>query len=67
MKLRDYNIKLSSELTRITTITYRCEPSRDPTTLIGPVCNRLRERILRLGKRSGDVNDSGRRSEEMGR
>lgn len=53
MEPREDKVKLPSDLTGITTITYRFEPGADAAALIAPACNRLREHILMLGPNNG--------------
>ena len=53
MEPRDEKVKLPSDLTGITTITYRYEPGADAAALIAPACNRLRDHILSLGPNNG--------------
>lgn len=49
MEPRDRDVKLPSDLTGITTITYRHEPGGDAAALMAPACNQLRDHIRRLG------------------
>lgn len=49
MEPRDRDVKLPSDLSGITTITYRYEPNGDMEALMGPACNQLRKHIKRLG------------------
>ena len=53
MEPREEKVKLPSDLSGITTITYRFEPGADAAALIAPACNRLREHILMLGPNNG--------------
>ncbi|MGY4396705.1 CRP/FNR family cyclic AMP-dependent transcriptional regulator [Sphingomonas sp. UYAg733] len=53
MEPREEKVKLPSDLTGITTITYRYEPGADAAALLAPACNRLREHILALGPNNG--------------
>ncbi len=53
MEPRDEKVKLPSDLSGITTITYRYEPGADAAALIAPACNRLRDHILHLGPNNG--------------
>lgn len=49
MEPRDLDVKLPSDLTGITTITYRYEAGGDTAALMGVACNALRDHIRRLG------------------
>jgi predicted nucleotide-binding protein len=49
MEPRDLDVKLPSDLSGITTITYRYAPGGDTAALMGPACNQLRDHICRLG------------------
>lgn len=49
MEPRENDVKLPSDLTGITTITYRFEVGGDVAALMGPACNQLRDHIVRLG------------------
>lgn len=49
MEPRDDGVKLPSDMTGITTITYRYQVGRDSVAMMAPACNVLREHILRLG------------------
>lgn len=53
MEPRDEKVKLPSDLTGITTISYRFEKGADAAALMAPACNRLREHILALGPNNG--------------
>lgn len=49
MEPRELDVKLPSDLTGITTITYRYELGGDTAALMGPACNQLRDHIRQLG------------------
>jgi predicted nucleotide-binding protein len=53
MEPREEKVKLPSDLTGITTVTYRYEPGADAAALLAPACDRLREHILALGANNG--------------
>lgn len=50
---REEKVKLPSDLTGITTITYRYEPGGDAMALLAPACNRLRDHIRAHGPFNG--------------
>lgn len=49
MEPRERDIRLPSDLSGITTITYRYEKGIDTAALMAPACNQLRDHITRLG------------------
>lgn len=53
MEPREGGIKLPSDLTGITTITYNYEPGVDVTAKLAPACNRLRDHINAFGPNNG--------------
>lgn len=53
MEPREEKVKLPSDLTGITTITYNYEPGADAPALLAPACNRLRNHINSLGPHNG--------------
>ena len=53
MEPREEKIKLPSDLTGITTITYFYEKGVDALALLAPACNRLRDHIIALGPNNG--------------
>lgn len=53
MEPREEMVKLPSDLTGITTITYTYEKGADATALLAPACNRLRDHINALGPNNG--------------
>ncbi|OWV65521.1 cyclic nucleotide-binding protein [Rhizobium sp. R339] len=53
MEPRDEKLKLPSDMTGITTVTYRFEAGKDMTALLAPACNRLREHIKSMGPNNG--------------
>jgi CRP/FNR family transcriptional regulator, cyclic AMP receptor protein len=53
MEPREDKVKLPSDLSGITTITYRFELGTDAAALLAPACNRLRDHILMLGPNNG--------------
>ncbi|WP_225768526.1 TIR domain-containing protein [Inquilinus sp. Marseille-Q2685] len=53
MEPRHEKVKLPSDLTGITTITYRYEAGKDAATLLAPACTALRDHIARLGPYNG--------------
>lgn len=50
---REDKVKLPSDLSGVTTITYRYEPGQDAAALLAPACNRLRDHIVALGPHNG--------------
>jgi CRP/FNR family transcriptional regulator, cyclic AMP receptor protein len=50
---REEKVKLPSDLTGITTVTYRYEKGADAASLLAPACNRLRDHINALGPNNG--------------
>lgn len=53
MEPREEQVKLPSDLTGITTITYRFEKGADVTAHLAPACNTLRDHIKALGPNNG--------------
>lgn len=53
MEPREEKVKLPSDLSGITTITYRYEKGADATALLAPACNKLRDHINALGPNNG--------------
>ncbi len=53
MEPREDKVKLPSDLSGITTITYRFEPGADAPALLAPACNALRDHINLLGANNG--------------
>lgn len=53
MEPRDEKVKLPSDLSGITTITYRYEKGGDSAALLAPACNKLRDHITALGPNNG--------------
>lgn len=53
MEPREEKVKLPSDLSGITTITYRFEPGANAAALLAPACNALRDHILMLGPNNG--------------
>lgn len=53
MEPREEKVKLPSDLSGVTTITYNFQPGEDAAALLGPACNRLREHIMALGPNNG--------------
>lgn len=49
MEPRDDGVKLPSDLSGITTVTYRFVPGKDAAALMAPACNQLRDHIIALG------------------
>jgi predicted nucleotide-binding protein len=53
MEPREDKVKLPSDLTGITTITYRFEKGKDAAASLAPACNHLRDHINALGPNNG--------------
>jgi predicted nucleotide-binding protein len=53
MEPREEKVKLPSDLTGITTITYNYVKDGDSAALLAPACNRLRDHIMVLGPNNG--------------
>lgn len=53
MEPREERVKLPSDLTGITTITYSYVPGEDAAAYLAPACNRLRDHIIALGPNNG--------------
>lgn len=53
MEPREEKVKLPSDLTGITTITYHYEMGADAAALLAPACNRLRDHIIAFGPHNG--------------
>jgi predicted nucleotide-binding protein len=53
MEPREEKVKLPSDLSGITTITYRYEKGEDAAALMAPACNALRDHINALGPNNG--------------
>lgn len=53
MEPREEKVKLPSDLSGVTTITYNFKQGEDAATLLGPACNRLRDHINALGPNNG--------------
>lgn len=53
MEPREDKVKLPSDLSGITTITYRYEPGDNAAALMGAACNSLRDHITKLGPFNG--------------
>jgi CRP/FNR family transcriptional regulator, cyclic AMP receptor protein len=53
MEPREEKVKLPSDLTGITTITYSYKKGENEEALIAPACNRLRDHINALGPNNG--------------
>ncbi|MGB9028161.1 MAG: TIR domain-containing protein, partial [Rhodomicrobium sp.] len=49
MEPREEKVKLPSDLSGITTISYRFEKGGDAAALMAPACNALRDHIIALG------------------
>lgn len=53
MEPREEKVKLPSDLTGITTITYNFQKGDSSAALLAPACNRLRDHITALGPNNG--------------
>lgn len=53
MEPREDKVKLPSDLTGVTTITYNYQKGGDTAALLAPACNRLRDHIIGLGPNNG--------------
>lgn len=53
MEPREEKMKLPSDISGITTITYRYDSGKDAVTLMAPACDKLRAHILKLGPFNG--------------
>ncbi len=53
MEPREDKVKLPSDLSGITTITYRYDDGKDAVAMMAPACDKLRAHVLKLGAFNG--------------